>query len=78
MNKLNVWHQIADGYDVISVHVDALGETVEEREPTSEREARILRRAREIWEREGTPESRDREIWGRAAGEIDREDQHQE
>jgi CBS domain-containing protein len=78
MNKLNVWHQIADGYDVISVHVDALGETVEEREPTSEREARILRRAREIWEREGTPEGRDREIWGQAAGEIDREDQHQE
>jgi CBS domain-containing protein len=78
MNKVKVWHQLADGYDVTSVHVDARGATVEEREATSEREARILRRAREIWEREGTPEGRDQQIWGQAASEIDREDYPQE
>ncbi|KAA0997562.1 CBS domain-containing protein [Paraburkholderia panacisoli] len=74
MKEVKSWQQLANGYDVISVHVDAQGATVEEREPTSERVARILRRAREIWEREGTPEGRDEEIWGHAAGEIDRED----
>jgi CBS domain-containing protein len=74
MNEVKSWNQLANGYDVISVHVDARGATVEQREPTSEREARILRRAREIWEREGTPAGRDNEIWGHAAGEIDRED----
>jgi len=74
MKEVKSWQQLANGYDVISVHVDAQGATFEEREPTSEREARILRRAREIWEREGTPEGRDEEIWGHAAGEIDRED----
>lgn len=74
MKEVKSWHQLANGYDVISVHVDAGGTTVEECEPTSEREARILRRAREIWEREGTPEGRDEQIWGHAAGEIDRED----
>jgi hypothetical protein len=74
MKEVKSWHQLANGYDVISVHVDAGGTTVEEREPTSEREARILRRAREIWEREGTPEGHDERIWGQAAGEIDRED----
>jgi CBS domain-containing protein len=77
MHKVKVWHQLADGYDVTSVHVDAGGATVEEREPTSEREARILRRAREIWERDGTPEGRDKEIWGQAASEIDRDDHPQ-
>ncbi|MEW9586494.1 DUF2934 domain-containing protein [Paraburkholderia sp. DGU8] len=33
-----------------------------------------MRRAGEIWEREGTPEGHDERIWGQAAGEIDRED----
>ncbi|WP_082855033.1 CBS domain-containing protein [Paraburkholderia phytofirmans] len=78
MNKVKVWHQLADGYDVTSVHVDARGATVEEREPTSEREARILRRARELWERAGTPEGQDEQIWGQAAAEIDREDHPQD
>ena len=57
-----------------SVRVDEEGATVEEREPTSEREARILRVAREVWERAGKPEGRDVEFWEQAAGEIDRED----
>ncbi|MFL9959264.1 hypothetical protein PQR37_39530 [Paraburkholderia nemoris] len=39
LNKIKVWHQIADGYGVTSVHVDARGATVEERAPTSEGEA---------------------------------------
>jgi CBS domain-containing protein len=73
MNKISAWHQLADGYDVTSVHVDERGATVEEREPTSEREARILRRARELWERAGTPEGRDVQFWEQAAGEIDSE-----
>jgi CBS domain-containing protein len=74
VNKISVWHQLADGYDVTSVRVDEEGATVEEREPTSEREARILRRARELWERAGTPEGRDVQFWEQAAGEIDSED----
>jgi len=74
MNHLKAWHQLADGYDVTSVRVDEGGATVEEREPTSEREARILRRARDLWERAGTPEGRDVQLWEQAAGEIDRED----
>ncbi|NML97869.1 CBS domain-containing protein [Paraburkholderia sp. RP-4-7] len=78
LNKVTVWHQLADGYDVTSVRVDAEGATVEEREPTSEREARILRRAREVWERAGTPEGRDVQFWEQAAGEIDREDHPRE
>jgi CBS domain-containing protein len=73
MNKVTVWHQLADGYDVTSVRVDEGGAMVEEREPTSEREARILRRAREVWERAGAPEGRDVQFWEQAAGEIDRE-----
>jgi len=73
MNHLKAWHQLADGYDVTSVRVDEGGATVEEREPTSEREARILRRARDLWERAGTPEGRDVQLWEQAAGEIDRE-----
>ena len=73
MNHLKAWHQLADGYDVTSVRVDEEGQTVEEREPTSEREARILRRARDLWERAGTPEGRDVQLWEQAAGEIDRE-----
>jgi Protein of unknown function (DUF2934) len=73
VNKLNAWHQLADGYDVTSVHVDERGATVEEREQTSEREARILRRARELWERAGTPEGQDVQFWEQAAGEIDSE-----
>jgi len=55
------------------VHLDERGITVEEREPTSEREDRILRRARELWERAGTPEGRDLQFWEQAAGEIDSE-----
>jgi CBS domain-containing protein len=74
MNHLMAWHQLADGYDVTSVRVDEGGATIEEREPTSEREARILHRAREVWERAGTPEGRDVQFWEQAAGEIDRED----
>jgi CBS domain-containing protein len=73
MNGVKAWHQLADGYDVTSVRVDEEGQTVEEREPTSEREARILRRARDLWERAGTPEGRDVQLWEQAAGEIDRE-----
>lgn len=77
MNKVSVWHQLADGYDVTSVYIDARGDAVEEREPTSEREIRILHRAREIWERSGTPEGQDVQIWGQAANEIDRDDRAQ-
>jgi CBS domain-containing protein len=73
MNKVKPWHKLANGYDVTSVYLDERGVTVEEREPTSEREDRILRRARELWERAGTPEGRDLQFWEQAAGEIDSE-----
>lgn len=78
MNGVKAWHQIADGYDVTSVRVDEGGATVEEREPTSEREARILRRAHEGWDRAGKPEGRDAQFWEQAAGEIDLEDHPRE
>jgi hypothetical protein len=51
-----------------------------EQAPTNElgtprdREARIDRRARELWEREGKPEGFAEQHWERAAQEIDRED----
>jgi CBS domain-containing protein len=71
MNHVNAWHQLADGYDVTTVHTDAGGETVEEREPTSVREASILVRARELWEQAGKPQGRDKQFWEQAAGEVD-------
>ncbi|GAB7521276.1 CBS domain-containing protein [Paraburkholderia sp. 2C] len=71
MNHVNAWHQLADGYDVTTVHIDAGGETVEEREPTSVREASILVRARELWEQAGKPQGRDKQLWEQAAGEVD-------
>ena len=71
MNHVHAWHQLADGYDVTTVHVDARGKTVEEREPTSVREANILVRARELWEHAGKPQGCDLQLWEQAAGEID-------
>ncbi|WP_158660434.1 CBS domain-containing protein [Paraburkholderia terrae] len=71
MNHVKVWHQLADGYDVTSVHVDACGDTVEEREPTSEREASILTRAHDLWELAGRPQNRDKQFWEQAAGDVD-------
>jgi CBS domain-containing protein len=71
MNRVSAWHQLADGYDVTSVHVDEHGDTVEERELTSEREARILVRARELWDLAGQPQGRDQQLWEQAAGEVD-------
>lgn len=38
-----------------------------------DREARIMRRAHEIWEREGRPEGRERERWDQAVQEIEAE-----
>ncbi|MGX9179683.1 DUF2934 domain-containing protein [Mesorhizobium sp. BHbdii] len=38
-----------------------------------DREARIRRRAHEIWEREGRPEGRQRERWDQAVQEIEAE-----
>ena len=78
INKIKMWDHLADGFDVTSVRVDARGETVEVREPTSRRAARILLRAHELWERAGTPEGRDKQTWEQAAGEIDREGAPQE
>jgi hypothetical protein len=72
MNHVKTWNQLADGYDVTTVHVDAGGETVEEREPTSVREASILVRARDLWDRAGKPQGRDKQFWEQAAGEVDR------
>ena len=72
--QVKVWKQIADGYDVTSVHRDALGAMVEELELTSEWEARIRHRARELWERAGTPTDQDVQFREQAAREIDRED----
>ncbi|TDV38299.1 hypothetical protein C7405_102507 [Paraburkholderia caballeronis] len=53
MNHVKAWHRLADGYDATTVRIDAGGEPVEEREPTSIREASILVRARELWEQGG-------------------------
>jgi CBS domain-containing protein len=71
MNHLNAWHQLADGYDVTSVHVDARGDTIEQREPTSEREANVLTRAYELWELAGRPSNRDKQFWQQAGGDVD-------
>lgn len=72
--QVNGWKQIADGYDITSVHRDDAGATVEERELTTERDARIRRRAHELWERAGTPADQEVQFWEQATGQIDSED----
>jgi CBS domain-containing protein len=67
------WATVANGYDVVSIHVDANGAQVEELECTSERDARIRPRARTLWEQGGAPEGRDAQFWEQAAGETDAE-----
>jgi hypothetical protein len=76
--QVKAWNQLADGYDVKSVHLDEQGATVEELELTTERDARIQRRAHELWERAGAPTGQDVHFWMQAAGEIDSEDRPRE
>jgi hypothetical protein len=76
--QVKAWNNLADGYDVKSVHLDEQGATVEELELTTERESRIQRRAHELWERAGAPTGQDVQFWTQAAGEIDSEDRHRE
>jgi signal-transduction protein with cAMP-binding, CBS, and nucleotidyltransferase domain len=57
-----------------SVHRDERGAMIEELELTSEREARIRRRAHELCEHAGAPTGRDLQFWEQATGEIDNED----
>jgi Protein of unknown function (DUF2934) len=76
--QVKAWNKLADGYDVKSIHLDEQGATVEELELTTEREARIQRRARELWERVGAPAGQDVQFWTQAAGEIDTEDRPRE
>lgn len=75
--QIKAWKQIADGYDVISVHRDAQGVMVEEIEITSEREAQIQHRARNLLECASTPKDQDTQFSGQVAREIDREDRAQ-
>ncbi|SAL85309.1 CBS domain-containing protein [Caballeronia terrestris] len=65
------WTTIADGYDVLSIHVDENGESVEALEHTFERDARIRPRARILWEQAGNPERQDAKFWDQAAREVD-------
>jgi CBS-domain-containing membrane protein len=65
------WTAIADGYNVLSIHVDDKGASVEVLEHTSERDARIRPRARVLWERAGIPEGQDAQFWEQAAREVD-------
>jgi CBS domain-containing protein len=74
VKQVKTWNQLADGYDVTSVHRDERGAMIEELELTPEREARIRRRARELWEHAGAPTGQDVQFWEQAAGEIDNED----
>ncbi len=69
--QLTAWNKLADGYDVTTIHRDERGALVEELELTSEREAQIRNRARELWERAGSPTGQDEQFWHRAASEID-------
>lgn len=75
--QVNSWSQLADGYDVTTIHHDEHG-VVDEHELTSEREARIKRRAYELWEQAGAPAGQDKEYWNRAAAEIDHQDRSEE
>lgn len=65
------WATVADGYDVLSIHVDENGESVEVLEHTSERDAQIRPRARALCEQAGIPEGQDAQFWEQAAREVD-------
>ncbi|WP_454743615.1 CBS domain-containing protein [Cupriavidus necator] len=68
---LTAWNQLADGYDVTTIHRDEQGAMIEDLELTSEREAQIRSRARELWKRAGSPMGQDERFWHMAATEID-------
>ncbi len=67
------WTTVADGYDVLSIHVGENGESLETLELTSERDAEIRPRARVLWEQAGIPVGQDAEFWEQAAREVDGE-----
>jgi CBS domain-containing protein len=71
--RVTNWTRVADGYDVLSIHVDEEGESVEVLELTSERDAEIRPRARVLWEQAGLPDGRDAQFWEQAAREVDSE-----
>lgn len=78
VKQVNRWNQLADGYDVTTIHHDEQGVVVDEHELTSEREARIKQRAYELWEQAGAPAGQDKEYWHKAAAELDDQDRAEE
>ncbi|MNT42924.1 hypothetical protein D3C72_1793650 [compost metagenome] len=77
VKQVNSWSQLADGYDVTTIHHDEQG-VVDEHELTSEREARIKQRAYELWEQAGAPAGQDKEYWNKAEAKIDHQDRSEE
>jgi len=69
--QVSSWAAIANGYDVVTMSVDANGKHIEELECSSERDARIRPRARALWEEAGAPQGRDVQFWEQAANEVD-------
>lgn len=69
--RVGDWKAAADGYDVVSVHVDEHGESVEALELTSVRDGKIRPHAQALWERAGTPEGQEVHFWEQAAAEVD-------
>jgi CBS domain-containing protein len=67
------WTNFATGYDVTEVRTDDAGKLVEEVERTTEKEARIRRRAYDLWERSGGPEGSEGGFWAEAERQIDTE-----
>lgn len=72
--KQTAWKSFADGYDVTEVHTDEQGGIMEEVERTSEKEARVRRRAYELWERGDRPKGGHESHWEQASREIETED----
>ena len=71
--RVTNWNTVADGYDVLSIHIGETGESIEVLELTSERDAEIRPRAHALWEQAGLPEGQDARFWEQAALDVDRE-----
>jgi predicted transcriptional regulator len=71
--RVTNWNTVADGYDVLSIHIGETGESIEVLELTSERDAEIRPRAHALWEQAGLPEGQDARFWEQAALDVDSE-----
>jgi hypothetical protein len=69
--QVSNWATVANGYDVVTMSVDADGRHLEDLECTSERDTHIRPRAQTLWEDAGAPEGRDVQFWEQAANEVD-------